>query len=381
MSLLRLLLTTALVRHTLATYQLVQDYSGDAFWQNFDFFTDPDPTDGHVQFQSLEAANSSGIAGFMEGGNATRAIYMGVDSTEVAPNGRGAIRVSSNQTFQHALVIADIVHMPGGVCGTWPAFWMVGADWPNNGEIDIVEGVNDQTANSMTLHTGAGAIISNGTGFLGELITSDCDVNAPTQPKNAGCSIGDVSNLTFGSDFNAAGGGVFATEWTSQFVKIWFFPRGSFPEDIARGAPVPSDQWGTPKSVFQGAFNMDDHFKDLQIIFDTTFCGQVSSTVCPTVNSDSPSSLQWAGAVWGSSSCASLAPTCEDYVTNTPTAFTDAYWAINTLQVYQDDGEGASTTNSSIRAQIARHKIRRDHGISRRWTRRSRGSGVLPTKI
>jgi hypothetical protein len=27
--------------------------------------------------------------------------------------------------------------MPVG-CGTWPAFWMFGPDWPNGGEIDTL---------------------------------------------------------------------------------------------------------------------------------------------------------------------------------------------------------------------------------------------------
>jgi beta-glucanase (GH16 family) len=270
-----MLLVSMFVRYSSATYRLVQDYSGDAFWQGFDFFTDPDPTDGLVQYQSLESANATGLAGFIDGDNSTYAIFMGVDAKEVAPDGRASVRVSSTQTFQHALVVADIVHMPGGVCGTWPAFWMLGADWPNNGEIDIVEGVNDQSANSMTLHTAAGPIINNVADFSGELVTPDCDVNASNQPKNAGCSIGDTSNLTFGSDFNTAGGGVFATEWTSEFIKIWFFQRGTFPDDIVSSTPDPTSNWGTPNSVFQGQFNIDDHFKDLQLVFDTTFCGQV----------------------------------------------------------------------------------------------------------
>lgn len=272
-----LLLVSIFSRTTLATYQLLQDYSGDAFWQGFDFFTGADPTEGLVQYKSLEEANSTSLAGFIDGGNSSFAIYMGVDTEKVAPEGRASVRVSSTQTFQHALVIADIVHMPGGVCGTWPAFWMLGADWPNNGEIDVVEGVNDQATNSMTLHTGQGAVVSNGTDFLGDLVTPDCDVNAPNQPTNAGCSIGDISNLTFGPEFNNAGGGVFATEWTSDFIKIWFFPRGSFPDDIVSSTPAPSDNWGTPNSMFQGPFKIDDHFKDLQIVFDTTFCGQVSA--------------------------------------------------------------------------------------------------------
>lgn len=39
--------------------------------------------------------------------------------------------------------VIDLEHMPSG-CGTWPAFWSVGPNWPSAGEIDIIEGVNRQ---------------------------------------------------------------------------------------------------------------------------------------------------------------------------------------------------------------------------------------------
>lgn len=214
---------------------------------------------------------------------------------------------------------------------------MVGDDWPTNGEIDIVEGVNDQTSNQMTLHTDAGAVINKPTSsksraaqvFTGSILTTNCDVNAPDQSKNAGCAITDDSGLTFGTDFNAQGGGVVATEWTSEFIKIWMFPRGRFPSDISSSQPNPSQNWGPPTSMFSGDFNMDDHFKNLKIVFDTTFCGD------------------WAGNTWSTSSCASLAPTCEEYVSNNPSAFKEAYWAINTLQVFQDSGASKDTDSSS----------------------------------
>lgn len=93
------------------------------------------------------------------------------------------------------------------------------------GEIDIVEGVNDQTSNQMTLHTNSGPRITKTTtqqAFTGQVITENCDVNAPDQSKNAGCAIADDSGLTFGSDFNTNGGGVYATEWTSEAIKIWY---------------------------------------------------------------------------------------------------------------------------------------------------------------
>jgi len=352
-----LLLASSLVSHTHAAYTLVQDYTGAKFFEGFDFFIDPDPTDGNVQFVDMETANNTGLAGMINGGNATNAVYLGVDSGNITPQGRPSIRVTSQQAFQHALVIADIAHQPGGICGTWPAFWMLGANktWPAGGEIDIVEGVNaDGSTNKMTLHTNAGVSIANVANgdFSGELVTPNCDVNAPNQPTNAGCQISDVSNLTFGTGFNAANGGVYATEWTSQFIKIWFFPRGSIPGDISSGQPDPgSPAWGIPNSLFQGDFNMDEHFQNLQIIFDTTFCGQ------------------WAGTDWNSSSCASLAPTCDDYVTNNPAAFANAYWAINSLRVFQQQQQqspNATTTNA-----IIKQRVRMGGSLVRRSIRRT----------
>jgi hypothetical protein len=121
-----ILLLASLASMVGARYQLVQDYSGLNFYRGFDFFTEPDPTNGHVQFKNMQEANASGIAGFLDGGNATNAIYMAVDSSEIAPQGRASVRVTSKQSFDKFLLIADIVHMPGGICGTWPAFWTVG---------------------------------------------------------------------------------------------------------------------------------------------------------------------------------------------------------------------------------------------------------------
>ena len=57
----------------------------------------------------------------------------------------------------------------------------------------------------------------------------------------------------------------------------------------------------------------------MQIIFDTTFCGQ------------------WAGDkdVWAQGSCGKKAATCEAYVQNNPGVFKEAYWLVNSVKVYQ----------------------------------------------
>ncbi|KAL5366655.1 concanavalin A-like lectin/glucanase domain-containing protein [Aspergillus floccosus] len=300
-----------------ASYSLADDFgTGSSFFDKFDFFTSPDPTNGYVKYVDRATANADGLVSSPNG-----SVYMGVDYKNIASGGRESVRITSKKSYTHGLFILDLAHMPGGICGTWPAYWLLGSNWPTNGEIDIIEGVHDQTHNAMASHTSNGCRI-DGSGFSGSLGTSNCYDAAPDQPTNAGCSITDASATSYGAGFNAANGGVFATEWTSDAISIWFFSRGSIPGDIARGTPDPGS-WGTPSARFAGQCDIDAHFKGMQIVFDTTFCGG------------------WAGATWGSTSCASKASSCENYVANNPSAFRDAYWSINSLRVYQ---QGSSTT-------------------------------------
>jgi Glycosyl hydrolases family 16 len=193
-------------------------------------------------------------------------VYMGVDYSNVATgSGRSSVRVTSIKSYNHGLIILDLVHMPGGVCGTWPAFWMVGPNWPNNGEVDIIEGVNSQESNFMTLHTDAGCFITNNGEYTGTMTTTNCDVNAAGQATNAGCQINTPSTLSYGSGFNAQDGGVYATEWTSEAISIWFFPRGSIPSDITSGSPNPAS-WGKATANFSGGCDIDSHFQNQQIV-------------------------------------------------------------------------------------------------------------------
>ena len=61
----------------------------------------------------------------------------------------------------------------------------------------------------------------------------------------------------------------------------------------------------------------------------------------------------WAGSVFQQDSkCAAFGSTCSDYVKNNPGAFTEAYWAVNALKVYSDNGSGPAmlTTRDNIPA-------------------------------
>ena len=165
----------------------------------------------------------------------------------------------------------------------------------------------------MALHTNANCSVTNTTDFTGYLVSSNCDINGNG---TNGCSIKTNNTQTYGTGFNSIGGGLYVTEWTSTAISIWFFPRSSIPSDILSGTPNPSN-WGLPLAKFSGC-NFDSHFRNHTIIINTTFCGD------------------WAGTVWQyTSECVSKASTCTEYVKNNPTAFTDAYWLINSLRVYQ----------------------------------------------
>lgn len=112
-------------------YTLQDDYSGTNFFSMFDFFTDADPTHGYVDYVAQSAAQSAGLINTNNG-----QIYMGVDTKNVASGrGRQSVRLTSKATYNSGLIILDLAHMPGSICGTWPAFWTVGPDWPNNGKL------------------------------------------------------------------------------------------------------------------------------------------------------------------------------------------------------------------------------------------------------
>ncbi len=76
-----------------------------------------DPTNGYVTYLDQSDAQNGGLINTNNG-----QVYMGVDSTNVASgSGRSSVRLSSTKSYNHGLIILDLAHMPGGICGTWPA--------------------------------------------------------------------------------------------------------------------------------------------------------------------------------------------------------------------------------------------------------------------
>lgn len=226
--------------------------------------------------------------------------------------GRPSVRISTQKVWTHGLFIGDFSHAPGGICGTWPAFWTLGPNWPYTGEIDILEGVNLLTQNAMSLHTSPNfTITGDNTTQLGSIGGTNC-AYYQGGGNGVGCGVVDPRNTSYGAGFNAIGGGVYAMQWTSDFIKVWFFPRDGIPADVTNKTPDPSS-WGLPAADLIGpGDDVDLHFSDHAIVFDNTFCGD------------------YAGAVWsaneGGTSCAAYTgySSCTAFVAEVPSAFKES---------------------------------------------------------
>lgn len=107
----------------------------------------------YYSYLDYETALDEGLIAV--GGDGTA--YLGVDSSTVLnPNGavgRASVRIETKTLYNKGLFILDATNMPGGVCGTWPAWWSYGPDWPVGGSVDILEGVNSATVNTMSMQT------------------------------------------------------------------------------------------------------------------------------------------------------------------------------------------------------------------------------------
>jgi hypothetical protein len=305
-SLLLALVVQGLIAACTANYNLKNAWYGGDIISNFSYFTGADPTNGYVYYASQQQAASWGYT-FVKNNQA----WIKSDNTAVASgSGRGSVRLQSYQTYTKGLFIFDVVHMPWGM-GTWPAIWTTeGTNWPAGGEIDILEGVNDNNGNQMTLHTSPGCTVPTAkNNETGNPETGDCGAASG----HTGCGISDPDTWSYGNDFNNNQGGVWAMQWEDSGVYIWLWSRNYIPSDIKNNQPNPAS-WPAPRGRF--TFNQgctgSQYFYNHGIIIDNTFCGD------------------WAGAVYPGGSSA-----CVQFVQNNPSAFDDAYWVFNYIQVYQ----------------------------------------------
>ncbi|KDN37767.1 hypothetical protein RSAG8_09922, partial [Rhizoctonia solani AG-8 WAC10335] len=255
-----------------ATYTVSDSFIGTSFLNGFTHEAIADPTHGRVNYVSQATAQSLNLTYASGNTFILRSDY----TTTLNPSGAGrnSVRIQSKKQWGTHVEILDVRHMPQG-CGSWPAYWTTNTNnWPAAGEIDIIEGVNDQAPNAATLHTTAGCTQPFTRDYRGTTTTTDCNwqVNG-----NAGCGVRNPLVNSYGPSFNANGGGWYAMERTSTYIKVWFWPRNSatVPAQVKNGASnIDTSSWGKPFAAFvNNSCNIASHFGPENIIINLTFCG------------------------------------------------------------------------------------------------------------
>jgi Glycosyl hydrolases family 16 len=143
-------------------YKLLQCQEGNEFFDYYDFYdgADSEGSAGYNVYVSDKRAFQLGIANVTKEmyyenttGRKEKVPFVYMSSAPTVKGPRESVRLEGRTLFNRGLFILDVHHMPAG-CGIWPAWWLTNEDhWPNYGEVDILEGINNQSLAKTALHT------------------------------------------------------------------------------------------------------------------------------------------------------------------------------------------------------------------------------------
>jgi len=378
-------------------YQLIERQEGDNFFGHYTFYEGPDSvgSNGYVTYVAEQRARDVAIANIsyevdeldqlyqrrnfvgvdIDGEGEEEAtttqtnqsktepfLYLKTAATEAGP--RESVRLEGKKRFNRGLFIIDVRHMPAG-CGAWPAFWLTDeANWPVNGEIDIVEGVNFQDEAKTALHTTKGCDmedvpVGTMTGIWDTAVgipnkktgipdmtfreARNCFVYDPHQWLNQGCVAIDVDGGSLGAPLNEKGGGIFALEWDPAYrhIRTWVFsPHTKVPENLVRAIRTASEESESDRvmpnpeewSVPYGYFPIGDQtnceqtkFRNMRLVLNTALCGSVAGNRF-FIDCKNESKVY---------------KSCDEYIKSRPEALSEAYWKIRGVYVYQRKWEKA----------------------------------------
>ncbi|KAI1796360.1 concanavalin A-like lectin/glucanase domain-containing protein [Ganoderma leucocontextum] len=241
-----------------AAYNLIKEYQGTNFFSGWEFYGNYDNlTNGDVTYVDQANATTSKLAYVNDAGNA----IIKVDNTSLVQYNykRNSVRIETLDYFPiGTILLFDAVHVPYG-CSVWPSFWTKGPNWPAGGEIDVLEAVNLMTANQMALHTSTG-----------------CTVNSTDCSQSSGCTVTETQDNSYGQGFATAGGGVWATQFDTTGINIWFWSRNNVPDSVkSANNTIDPSSWGTPSAAYPSDSSCDisNFFTPQQLVLDITLCG------------------------------------------------------------------------------------------------------------
>ncbi|KAF8333125.1 concanavalin A-like lectin/glucanase domain-containing protein [Cantharellus anzutake] len=239
------------------TYSIANNYTGSVFFEGWDYAQGGDTKNlGSVLYQGAADAKAQNLTYINNVGNA----IIKIDNTTANNSttyGRASVQISTQAAVnQGSLILFQARHIPYG-CSVWPGFRTLGANgtnWPQYGEMDIIEEVNLATFNQYSY-------------------TRRKDAPILTL-RQVGCIIVENKPNNFGQGFAQNGGGAYAVLWNDDGIKFWFFPRSGIPSDFTSTSPNPAN-WGPPSAFYpQSTCNTTKFFGPQSLMLDLDICGR-----------------------------------------------------------------------------------------------------------
>ncbi|KAN0086101.1 glycoside hydrolase family 16 protein [Tylopilus felleus] len=309
-------------------YNLIHDYSGTNFFEGWNFYGYLDNlTWGNVTWVTQEVATTQNLAYV----NNDNHIILKVDNVTNVTSGnlRNSVRITTQEAYDlGSLWIIDLNHIPYG-CSVWPAFWSFGPNWPQDGEIDIIENINLNTDNQMAIHAINGCFHYDNATELGTWGGSNCT-------EGSGCTVGETSPNSYGSSFTAAGGGVFATQFDVSGIFMWFWSRPDVPSAISQNSSaIDVSSWGTPHAAFSSSTcNISQLFSPQNLVLDIDLCGDWAGV--PSIYESQCSDQGLTGLCYNDSVVGPGSP-----------RFDEAYYDINFVRTYATGTAMPGATSTS----------------------------------